>query len=261
MSTTFRSIVRGLTPGFVQRIRVARARRAEERRRSLEVRLHGATGGRVVAGPFAGMRYSEASTCGTLGPKLLGTYERELATVLETIIAAGRCRIIDIGAAEGWYAVGLLTRLPDARVVAYEATDHGRALLRDMAVANQVAARLDLRGHCDVAVLAAIIEAFDPDLIVCDVEGAERSLLDLALIPPLAGIDMLVEMHDFADPATSVALEERFRRTHAIDRIATRPRRGADVPEVAGFTWAERRALASELRPCRMEWLWMRSRE
>lgn len=258
--SSYRDLVRRLTPGFIHRLRVARARRAEAARRALASRLHDAVAGRVLAGPFAGMRYITASACSTLGPKLLGTYEREVASVVEAIIATGCRRIIDIGAAEGWYAVGLLTRLPDARIVAYEAAESGRALLRDMALANAVADRLDVRGHCDVAALATAVEAFRPDLVICDVEGAERELLDPAAIPQLAGIDVLVEIHDFVDPATGATLESRFRNTHVIERIATRPRRAADVPAVAGFTRLDRLVLASELRPCRMEWFWMRAR-
>ncbi|MFM9058541.1 MAG: hypothetical protein ACKOSQ_05410 [Planctomycetaceae bacterium] len=260
MSPVFRSILRALTPRFVHRIRVDRARRAEAERLALAVRLHGAVGGRVLTGPFAGMRYGTDSTCGTLGPKLLGTYERELAPVVERIVAAGRGRIIDVGAAEGWYAVGLLTRLPAARGVAFESTAGGRALLRDMALANGVADRLDIRGHCGVAELAATVEAFRPDLVVCDAEGAEREILDPIAIPRLAGIDMLVEIHDFIDPATGAALERRFRHTHTIERIATRPRRAADVPAVGGFSPSERLTLADELRPCRMEWFWLQAR-
>lgn len=96
--------------------------------------------------------------------------------------------------------------------------------------------------------------------MICDAEGAERELLDPAVIPGLAHIDILVEIHHFADPTTGATLADRFRHSHDIARIATRPRRAADLPVVAGFTRPELRALAAELRPCRMEWFWMRGR-
>lgn len=260
MPSPLRSLLRAVTPGFVKKFRSRGLRRAEARRKAAEKRLHDALGGRVLSGPFAGMRYGEASWWGTLGPKLLGTYELELEPVIESIIAKGCRRFIDIGAAEGFYAVGLLRRLPAATAVAYEGSEPGRALLRDMALANGVADRLDIRGHCGVAELAAAVDDFRPSLVVCDAEGAEREILDPDAIPRLAGIDVLVEIHDFVDPATGATLESRFRRTHAIERITTRPRQAADLPDVAGFTPAERLALADELRPCRMEWFWMRAR-
>ena len=34
----------------------------------------------VIDGPFKGMRYIERANCSALSPKLLGTYEREIAT-------------------------------------------------------------------------------------------------------------------------------------------------------------------------------------
>src|SRR3954451_18937011 len=70
------------------------------------VRRHGL---QVAHGPFAGMEYLpglEASS-GDLVAKLLGTYERELHPVIEGWIAQPPAHMIDIGSAEGYYAVGL----------------------------------------------------------------------------------------------------------------------------------------------------------
>ena len=260
MPISIRSLLRAVTPGFVRRLRARAFQRAEARRRATEGRLHEALGGLVLSGPFRGMLLDTASSWGPLGPKLLGTYERELAPVIETIIAGGCRRFVDLGAAEGFYAVGLLRRLPAATCVAFEANERGRAMLGDSARANGVLDRLEIRGHCGPHELAAAVAAFHPELVICDVEGAELDLLDPDAIPGLAGVDLLVEIHDFVNPAMGAILARRFAESHAITRIATGPRRHVDIPAVPGFSRAERAILACEQRPCAMEWFWFRAR-
>src|SRR5579859_5362525 len=63
------------------------------------------TRARVRSGPFAGMRYVDASIGSAYLPKLLGIYERELHPVIEEACASRPGLIVDLGAAEGYYAV------------------------------------------------------------------------------------------------------------------------------------------------------------
>jgi isocitrate dehydrogenase len=49
-----------------------------------------------------------------------------------------------------------------------------------------------------------------PALILCDIEGAEDSLLDPVAAPALAHADILVEAHDGMRPGLSARLAERF---------------------------------------------------
>ena len=67
----------------------------------------------------------------------LGIYERELYPTVEEAIAAKYPLIVDIGAAEGYYAVGMAMRSPQSQVIAYEMDPRGQALLRDMIAINQ----------------------------------------------------------------------------------------------------------------------------
>src|SRR5689334_20931338 len=61
----------------------------------------------VCRGPFHGMRLSRRKTTGALIARALGSYERELHPALETIISRGYAVVADVGAAEGYFAVGL----------------------------------------------------------------------------------------------------------------------------------------------------------
>ena len=70
---------------------------------------------KVAAGPFAGMRYITRSCGSKLAPKVIGCYERELHPAIENAIRGDYQRIIDIGCAEGYYAVGLAWRKSSPR--------------------------------------------------------------------------------------------------------------------------------------------------
>ena len=62
-------------------------------------------------------------------PKLLGVYERELNPYIEQACALNFPLIVDVGAAEGYYAVGMALRNPSARVIAFEMDARAREAL------------------------------------------------------------------------------------------------------------------------------------
>src|SRR6185436_5046661 len=105
--------------------------------------------GRVLAGPFAGMRYVDRSFGSVYWPKLLGTYELELHATLAALLARDFETVLVAGAAEGYYAVGMATRLPQARIVAWEANTEARTAVAELACLNGVGDRIELRGICD----------------------------------------------------------------------------------------------------------------
>jgi hypothetical protein len=232
---------------------------------SLSALVRERTGMRVAGGCFAGMSYVEGSVGSTFLPKLLGTYERELVPVIEEILRRRFEDVIDIGAAEGYYAVGLARALPGARVYAYEMTERGRALLAEMAKANGVADRVLIRGKCEVADLRDCLPPSARPLVVCDVEGYEGTLLDVESVPYLKYSFVLVEIHDTLEPGVGQLLKARFQPTHEIREICREDRDAADFPFRTFYTrLLPRRVLLNPLREWRPEgvnWFWMRPRE
>ena len=216
---------------------------------------------RVMAGPFAGMRYVTDSVGSAYVPKLLGTYESELALQVESICHRKPSLIIDIGAAEGYYAIGLAVRNPQARVIAFEMDVQGQAALREMASLNGVAGRVEIRGKCEPTDLAAVLGDTPSPVIVCDVEGYEQNLLDLKAVPALARATVLLELHDFIIPGITEELLARFSGTHRIEHIWQQPRSREQFPwRTFGTSLLPKSYLdwsVSEWRPVRMAWLWM----
>ena len=177
------------------------------------VAWHGLT---VSGGPFAGLRYPDASAS-SLIPKLLGAYERELHGAIERAAAAEPEQIVNVGAADGYYAVGLARRCPAARVHAFEADARARELLARVAKTNHVT--LEIHGAATIDALGRLAAA--RTLVMIDCEGCEGSLLDPDRLPLLRTATIVAELHDFAVPGETVTA--RFAATHEVTIIHTGP--------------------------------------
>src|SRR5262245_60848059 len=91
----------------------------------------------VRRGPFAGMKYPSVARLGSACfPKLLGVYERELHPILNSIKDRRYTEILNIGCAEGYYAVGLAMWNPSAKVLAFDIDPRQTAFCADLAALN-----------------------------------------------------------------------------------------------------------------------------
>lgn len=218
-------------------------------------RLYERYGLTVRHGPFEGLTLPDgaAKRLRALGPRLLGTYEDVLQPFVEAAVADTFESVVNVGAADGYFAVGLARRMPSAHVLAYEMEPAMRDQLADAARRNGVADRVDVRGTCTVATLAAELEG--RALLVVDCEGAELELLDPAAVPALRESAAVVELHDFVDPSISRTLVERFAPTHDTALVSEPAREPHELPELRELSAEERRLAVDELRPASMSWL------
>ena len=230
-----------------------RAQRAAERARAdehhaLARRVRDVTGGVVATGPFAGLVLAETISWVSLNAYLIGRYECEVHPWLERAISGQPEVVIDIGAAEGYYAIGLARRLPRAKVFAFDIDARARAACRENALRNGVSARVAVDAECDHAALNRL--AGDVTLIVIDCEGCEHSLLDPDAVPRLRDSLLLVELHDFIVHGITETVLARFALTHDIEIVASRES-SADVQpdELAALTRAQFEAAVDEGRP------------
>jgi hypothetical protein len=220
---------------------------------------------RVLYGPFAGMRCTASrGICSSILPKLLGSYEAELHSLLRRFAKRRYTAVVDIGCAEGYYAVGLARMLPNIQVYAYDTDPDARRLCAEMASANGVADRVHVRGFCTAEALRAI-PLGDHALIVSDCEGYELSLFTPETVAALADHDLLIEVHDFMHLGLSSDLRPILERMHNVRSIKSID----DVEKASTYAYEAISDLAietkfeifREYRPAIMEWLVAESRE
>jgi len=222
------------------------------------------TGNVVHGGPFAGMQFLDQPVWGAYIPKLLGTYELELHPLVERMVASRPSHLIDIGGAEGYYAVGMLMRLPELRVSVFERLEQGRRAIAQLAGMNHVPERLTVLGSCDPAGLSARLRETHATALISDVEGYEVELLDPALVPELANVTMLVEVHDSKMPNCTERVTQKFEATHRIQHVSQQKRVIRDYPyrDVASvlFPSLVERYGVNEFRNVGNAWVWLEPR-
>lgn len=186
--------------------------------------------GLVLKGPFQGMRYASTSYGSVWIPKLLGTYEIELADSLSELLKNDFDGVTVIGAAEGYYAVGLATKSNILNVTAFEPSADARQLIFEMAKLNGVELKIKVKGICDLPSLRETLSSARENLVIVDIEGGEAILLDPDIAPELQRASLIVELHEYAVPGVGELLNRRFSATHKIIEIMSRQRNISDYP-------------------------------
>ena len=215
----------------------------------------------VQGGPFRGLRYlpqltsTDTLLSHTVIPKLLGSYELELHDSLKRSFTRQYKQVINIGCAEGYYAVGLALRFPDIPVFAFDIDAANREFCGQMAAINGVADRVFIRGECTVEELASTV--FENSLIVCDCEGCELELLHPDLSPSLAISDVMVELHDCVNEIITPTILARFGKTHDADVVQKVDRDVTDYPVLNELTPLQQRLALSEFRWGPLQWAFL----
>jgi SAM-dependent methyltransferase len=212
----------------------------------------------VLNGPFKGMKYTDVESVGSMiYPKLLGSYEKELWEVIDEIGSNNYTEVIDIGCAEGYYAIGLGLRIRSAKVFAFDISRKARNLCKRMAKINNIEDKLTVSSNCT----AEDLENFSftgKGLIVCDCEGFEKELFNNNNIQNLLNCDLIIETHDFIDISISTYIKNLFAKTHDVYTIKSiddiEKALSYNFKELNNLGLYERKKLVSELRPAIMEW-------
>lgn len=212
-------------------------------------------GATIFQGPFAGMTYLTEASEGCLVPRLLGVYESELHPHLLAFAEAGLDCVIDVGCAEGYYAVGLARMMPGVQVHAHDIDAAARTACAELAALNGVSDRVTIGGE------------FAPDgfqafagrrvLVMVDAEGAEVDILQPALSPALATMNIIVETHDIYRAGAMATLIERFSPTHDIVRVDQQAKAYAMPDWLAALPHLDQLLAAWEWRAAPTPWLVM----
>jgi len=227
-------------------------------RRQFVDQVYRHTGGQVQTGPFRGMSIAPQASWGDgdISAKLLGLYEDELHSAIGQAVSTMPDHVVNIGCAEGYYAVGL------GRILHYELTicdTDPRALGATQINAQANGVEIARAIPVITAVkLQSLVEHNQRPFLVIDCEGAEIDILDPVQTPALSRCTMLVETHDCLRPGIAQALVERFAPTHSIQWIRASGKNPWQFEFLDDLSDMDKMALVLEGRPSTAVWLWMR---
>ena len=194
----------------------------------IEVAVKCTSNYRVHGGPFKGMIFHSPTL-----PMLMGTYEMETRPAIERIRDFEIDRVINIGAAAGFYAIGFARLFPRADIHAFEAEACFQTMMEQNETRNSMPDRILPCGRCTITDVARLTDSPGLTIVVIDVEGAEVELLDPVKAPSLAQSLVFVELHDIHLPGCTDTIRERFHETHDIQEYFSAERKLPAFP----FHW------------------------
>lgn len=213
----------------------------------------------VKYGPFRNMKLSSKRWWGNRdrGSQCLGLYEKEILDEIELHVE-GYDTFIDIGAADGYYAIGMLFSGKAQHAICFESSDLGQSTILENWKLNGSPGSLKCFGEATAASLAKLLPRDLVDsLVLIDIEGAEFALLSDAVLALLCKSNVIIEIHNWVDNFTEEysALLTRLQKRFQITPIARAERPTFHLDELRDFTDDNRLLLTSESRPCVMRFL------
>jgi hypothetical protein len=216
--------------------------------------------GKVIYGPFKGLFLNAETWWGRsdLGAQCLGLYELE---ILDLISNSNPFDVfIDIGAADGYYAVGMLHSQMAKKVICFESSEAGRVAIKKTWKVNNNIGRLEIFAEANQLTIKNIANEFtNKTLVLIDIEGNEFSLLNREIIALLKNCEMIIEIHNWVDnfelkyKNLLTTLNDFFH----ITLISPIERNTTNLSELRSFTDDNRLLLTSERRPCLMRFLYL----
>lgn len=245
---------RAVAPGFMasRARRHARTVRAQKGVLADAEMVFSATGGIVQGGPLEGLRYPDEMVPDLDAPAamLLGAYEEEIQDGLEEALSKNPPLCVDIGAGVGHYAVGLARRV--SSVVAFEDSSRAQASCERLAAFNDVAERVEIRGHADAEALDGLDLA--NALVLSDCEGGEAIVFTEETIGMLDTATVVIELHESLTPGITDLLRKRFAPTHEAEILCQRPRDPRRYPGLRHLPESRHDLALSDLRDHRDMW-------
>ena len=217
-------------------------------------------GYQVAYGAFKGMKLSKNIywSKNDLITHILGVYEKHVLKKIIEFSKKGNYPFIDIGAADGYFAIGMAFSETFKKIYAFEIDEEGRRSLNRNIENNLCKGKVVVDIEANFENLKEIIDKNKSAVILIDIEGSEFDLLDNKLLKLLSNCYIVCELH----PALSTNGFEKqnklinnvkaFFDVSIIQRESYCPNKFSELSE---FTDEERLIAFGEGRENNMNWL------
>ncbi len=214
----------------------------------------------VAYGPFKGLKLSAETWWGSAdrASMLFGFYEKELLESLQKI-PKKYTTFIDLGAADGYYGVGVLVNNLFEKSICFEISEEGRKTIKDNAYINNVHNRVEIKGIAKKSFYDELpLDIVSNSVLLIDIEGSEFELVDEETFKAFKNSIIFIELHDwfFMDGEAKLQkLKNDSISTHTITEIKMGARDPSIFPELKKIHDNDRWIICSEGRKQVMTWL------
>lgn len=226
-------------------------------RRTFNRQLVEATGGVAQAGPLRGFKLPGNVVWGAdTGNQLFGLYEQQLFDVL---CGSPGAIFLDLGAANGYWACGLVKAGFVTRSYAFEISEEAQQAIKDCAAENGISDRVHVYGEANEVSLAELELPTDaPILALIDIEGAEFDVVTPGFLARLKNATVVIELHPWTQANKAQAMENLIaitRATHSHEIINDAKRDASALLDHVTMHDVIRYAVINEGRGRPQEWL------
>ena len=201
--------------------------------------------------------YSEWTQTQDLGSKLLGIYEQDILEFLNKTKGSYKF-LVDIGAGDGYYAVGSVFAGVVERAYGFEINEKSRDTMIENAKINNVLDSVYIDSEATLAKINNILnnEGQNSGIFIVDIEGEEFKLLTNKFLEVCKNSTLIIEIHEW--DSLSNRYEEIIKNCDIFFNISYLYNRTKTIPDLPvinqindNFRWL----LCSEGRPQQMKWL------
>lgn len=217
--------------------------------------------GVIQNGPFTGMLVQKNSTWkySHVGQMILGVYESIVLEALFSDRFLDRNYFVDIGAADGYYPIGLTKSGRISQAFAFEISPESRKSIIENATRNGVIEKIDVQSLADYKTIKQLSEKIDfkKSIFLIDIEGAEFELLSREMLSLIRDSVIIIEIHNWIEGFLE---KYRYFLRNAAEyfSIEVIPYKSVDMKKleaISDFPDDNRFILLSEGRPCLMRYL------
>ncbi len=230
----------------------------KEYRKKIAKQLFIEANGIVKRGLFEGMHLGEEIHWGKadVASKIYGLYESE---VMEFIKDNHYESLVNLGAADGYYPIGMLLKKRVSHAYCFEENPLGKKYITENAKLNRLDGAISIYGRADSQFYKQLPEAVASgnNLVLCDIEGGEFELFTDQVISAFSQSTFIIEVHDFKfDDGQNKreALIDCF-KDFDVEMVKSRPKQWSDIDQITALSDNDRALVCSEGRRVLGEWL------
>lgn len=154
-------------------------------------------GHKVAYGPFEGMKLPQKLWWGDDRiTQTLGTYEEHVLSEISKFSDMGADTFIDIGAADGYFVIGVTFSRMYSKGIAFEISAEGQQRIGDNATENECREKIEIHGEADVKSLTKLLSSVKKATVLIDIEGEEYDFLDCEMLKVLSNHFIICELHE-----------------------------------------------------------------
>jgi len=230
----------------------------KEYRKKVAKRLFIEADGVVNRGPFKGMHLGEKIHWGKadVAGKIYGLYESEVLNVIKNKTFSS---LINLGAADGYYPIGMLKQNMIKHAYCFEEHPLGRKYINENARLNDISSGISIYGRADSQFHNQLPKgvAGENNLVLCDIEGGEFDLFNDEVVAAFSNSIFIVEIHDCKvdeGKKKRQALIDTF-KGFDVEMVKSKPKQWSDIAQITALSDNDRALVCSEGRRVLGEWL------